>query len=58
MKETFSNHWGKAFTLDEAWEKKRKVDDAYAVYSPTSKWKPAELEADPRGGFRVVIETK
>ena len=55
----FKKHWSRAgFTYAEAVRKKVKVDEAHAVGNARSKWNPAEIVDDERGGFKVVITTK
>lgn len=62
MRETFTKRWSEndGFTEQEAISKVRKVNEAYAVGSANSKWKPATFVPDPKKqhGFMVVIETK
>lgn len=58
MREEFKKHWGnEGYTKDEAEVKKSKVDEAHGVGTSKSKWAPSKIEADPRGGFMVVIST-
>ena len=47
------------YTYKEAQDKKAKVDEAYGVGTPNSKWKKSVIEPDPnkKSGYRVVIET-
>ena len=57
-RDEFSNHLGNVgYNADEAARKVKAVNDAYAVGSPRSKWNPAKCVLDPRGGYKVVIET-
>lgn len=62
-RDTFYNNWNRniGFTMEEAKEKKAKVDAAYDVNDPQSKWNPAKIELDttrPQGGYMVAIYTK
>lgn len=59
MRDFFTKHDGtnKGYTQEEAEVKKAKVDEAHGVGTSKSKWAPSKIEADPRGGFLVVIST-
>ncbi len=59
----FRKHWGdrdEGYTLEEAMQKKAKVDEAHGVGTPESKWNPAEILPDTtrKKGFFVRISTK
>ncbi len=58
----FSKHWDNlhGFTMQEAHQKKAKVDEAHGVGSPNSKWNPAQIVKDNNreDGYKVVICTK
>ena len=57
-KDEFSNHMGNyGYNEEEAARKVLTVNEAYAVRSPKSKWNTAKCVPDPRGGYKVVIET-
>lgn len=59
MKSTFSKHWdNKGYTVEEAFAKLEKVNEAHGVNRPDAKWNPGNVITDPRGGYMVVIETK
>ena len=58
MRDIFSNHSSNTgYTWKEAEAKKAKVDEAHGVGTSKSKWAPSKIEADPRGGYLVTIET-
>lgn len=59
----FAKHYGnpdEGYTYQEALVKRSKVNDAYGVGSPNSKWNGADIELDPnkKTGYRVVIKRK
>ena len=58
----FRKNWDEVhgYTIEEAYTKKAKVDDAHGVGTPESKWNPAEILVDTtrKDGFMVVIRTK
>lgn len=62
IKDTFTKRWDNehGFTMAEAEEKKRKVDDAHGVDTPNAKWHPAQIVPDPKkkDGYMVTIEAK
>lgn len=59
MTSEFTKHWSRTgFTYGEAVRKKAAVDEAHKVGNPKSRWNPAEIVDDDRGGFKVVITTK
>ena len=57
----FTKRWDKinGFTMDEAIEKKKAVDEANSVGSSKSKWNPAEIVPDTgkRAGYKVVAKS-
>lgn len=58
MRDIFSNHSSNTgYTREEAEAKKAKVDEVHGVGTSKSKWAPSKIEADPRGGYIVTIET-
>ena len=59
----FSKHYGDprfGYTMQEALDKRRKVDEAHNTGSPNSKWEKAKIVPDPsrKEGYMVVISTK
>ena len=59
QKTVFSKHWSKTgFTFGEAVRKIAAVEAAHGVGTPRSKWGPAVMVADERGGYKIVISTK
>lgn len=55
----FTKRWSRTgFTYGEAVRKKAQVDEAHGVGTPNSKWDPADIVSDDRGGFKVMISTK
>ena len=55
----FTKRWSRTgFTYGEAVRKKATVDQAHGVGTASSKWNPAEIVDDDRGGFKVIITTK
>ena len=48
------------FTMEEARQKKAKVDEAHGVGSPNSKWNPAQIIKDTnrKDDYKVVISSK
>lgn len=58
----FTKRWDdvSGFTMQEAQDKKAKVDESHKVGTPESKWLPAEIVPDTskKEGFKVVMKTK
>lgn len=58
MRDTFSKNWDEVgYTKEEAEARKSKIDEAHGVGTPNTKWAESKIEADPRGGYLIVIET-
>ena len=58
MTSRFSKQGEVGYTWEEVLKKKAKVDDAHNTGFPYSKWEPAIIKPDIRGGYMVEITTK
>lgn len=58
MTDYFTKPGEKGYTWEEILIKKAKVDDAHSTGFPYSKWEPAIIKPDIRGGYMVEISTK
>lgn len=59
-KDIFTKRWDNqnGFTMEEAIEKKAKVDTEYGVNKPGANWHPAQIVPDhaKKSGYMVTIE--
>ncbi len=59
-KDIFTKRWDneKGYTIEEALEKKAKVDAEYGVNKPNANWHPAQIVPDhsKKSGYMVTIE--
>lgn len=59
QKKIFSKHSSETgFTFEEAAIEKDLLDKVHSVKTPTSKWNPAEIVDDERGGYKLILTTK